>query len=208
MHIKLPPIVVQPVTLAGQRIRLEPLTLAHVPSLDEACRDSADGRRTIWRYLLDARIYRERGMEGLVRELLKRQETGTDVPLAIIDVATEQAIGTTRFMEIDADNHVVEVGTWIGLGYHREGVNLESKYLMLKHAFDTIGVMRVQFKIDHRNFASIDAIERIRAYREGVLRNHIILADGGLRSSVYYSIIDNEWPAIEVHLENLMARHA
>jgi N-acetyltransferase len=77
---------------------------------------------------------------------------------------------------------------------------------MLKHAFNEFGVMRVQFKIDHRNFASLDAIERIRAYKEGVLRNHIILADGTPRSSVYYSMLDSEWPAIEVHLENLMAR--
>jgi RimJ/RimL family protein N-acetyltransferase len=100
----------------------------------------------------------------------------------------------------------VEIGTFIGLNFQREGLNLESKQLMLKHAFGTLGVMRVQFKIDHRNFASLDAIERLRAYREGVLRNHILLADGSPRSSVYYSILDSEWPAIELHLEALMAR--
>jgi RimJ/RimL family protein N-acetyltransferase len=77
---------------------------------------------------------------------------------------------------------------------------------MLRHAFDTLGAVRVQFKIDHRNFASLDAIERLRAYREGVLRNHIILADGSPRSSVYYSILDSEWPAIDLHLEALLAR--
>jgi RimJ/RimL family protein N-acetyltransferase len=77
---------------------------------------------------------------------------------------------------------------------------------MLKHAFGTLGVMRVQFKIDHRNFASLDAIERIRAYREGVLREHILLADGTKRSSVYYSILESEWPAIELHLDSLTWR--
>jgi N-acetyltransferase len=117
-------------------------------------------------------------------------------------------VGTTRFMEIDVPNRVVEIGTWIGLNFQREGLNMESKRLMLKHAFDTLGVIRVQFKIDHRNFASIDAIERLRAYREGVLRNHIILSDGTPRSSVYYSILDSEWPAIKLHLDDLPSGYA
>lgn len=196
----------EPCTLVGKIIRIEPLSLAHVHALDEACRDTPCGKRSIWRYLLDARVYREHGMAGLVQSLLERQAAGTDLPFAIIDLKTGLAVGTTRYMEIEMDNRVVEIGTWIGLGSQREGVNLESKYLMLKHAFNEVGVMRVQFKIDHRNFASLDAIERIRAYKEGVLRNHIILADGTPRSSVYYSMLDSEWPAIEVHLENLMAR--
>ncbi len=195
-------------TLTGKHIRLEPLAQTHVSDLDYACQDSADGRRTIWRYLLDARVYRSTGMSGVVQTLLDRQSAGTDMPFAIIDLKSGNAVGTTRYMEIEVENKVVEVGTWIGLGYQREGINLESKYLMLKHAFDTMNVIRVQFKIDHRNFASLDAIERIRAYKEGVLRNHIILADGTPRSSVYYSMLDSEWPAIEIHLENLMTRVA
>jgi RimJ/RimL family protein N-acetyltransferase len=197
---------ITPVTLTGKHIRLEPLTMQHVSDLDYACKDSPDGKRTIWRYLLDARLYREHGMQGVVETLLKRQAAGTDLPFAIIDLKSGNAVGTTRFMEIDVENRVVEIGTWLGLAYQREGINLESKQLMLKHAFDTLGAIRVQFKIDHRNFASLDAIEKIRAYKEGVLRNHIILADGTPRSSVYYSMLDSEWPAIEVHLENLMAR--
>ena len=195
-------------SLFGRQIRLEPLNQGHVNALDYACKDSADSRQTIWRYLLDARIYREQGMEGIVRTLLERQAAGTDMPFAMIDLKSGNAVGTTRFMEMDLPNRVVEIGTWIGRGFQREGINLESKYLMLKFAFDTLKVMRVQFKIDHRNFASLDAIEKLRAYREGVLRNHIVLADGTPRSSVYYSILDSEWPAIEVHLENLMARQA
>lgn len=199
---------IKPTILTGKHLRLEPLSTAHIPDLDYACKDSPDGRRTIWRYLLDARIYRERGMAGMVKVLLDREANGTDLPFAIIDLKSGNAVGTTRYMEIDVDNRVVEMGTWIGLGFQREGLNLESKHLMLKHAFDTLGVVRVQFKIDHRNFASLDAIEHLRAYREGVLRNHIILADGTPRSSVYYSILDSEWPAIELHLEALLARSA
>ena len=196
----------KPVVLEGRQLRLEPLTMDHVADLDRACRDSKDGKRTIWRYLLDARVYREQGMDGIVKALLERQAAGTDLPFAIIEHKSGNAVGTTRFMEIERDNRVVEIGTWIGLGYQREGLNLESKQLMLKHAFNALGAVRVQFKIDHRNFASLDAIERIRAFREGVLRNHIILADGTPRSSVYYSILDTEWPAIEVHVESLMER--
>jgi len=204
----MPVMAVEPVTLVGKSIRLEPLAASHVPDLDYACRDPADGRRTIWRYLLDSRVYRETGMDGLVRELLARRERGTDMPFAIIDLRSGHACGTTRFMEIQPENRVVEIGTWIGLDFQREGLNLESKYLMLKHAFGALNAMRVQFKIDHRNFASIDAIERIKAMKEGISRNHIILHDGTPRSSVVYSILDTEWPAVEVHLENLMARAA
>jgi len=197
---------IAPFSVTGKAIRLEPLTEAHIPDLDYACKDPPDSRRTIWRYLLDARIYRESGMEGLVKELLARRARGTDLPLAIIDLKSGNACGTTRFMEIQLENRAVEIGTWIGLGYQREGANLESKYLMLKHAFDTLGLMRVQFKIDTRNFGSIDAIERIKATREGLARNHILLHDGTPRSSALYSILDSEWPAVEIHLENLMAR--
>ena len=197
---------IAPVTLTGRHLRLEPLTMAHVPDLDSACKDSPDGRRTIWRYLLDARIYREHGMAGLVRALLERQQAGRDLPFASGDLKSGNAVGTTRFMEIEIENRCVEIGTWIGLDFQRDRLNLDSKQLMLRHAFDTLRAMRVQFKIDYRNFASLDAIERLRAYREGVLRNHIILADGTPRSSVYYSILDTEWPAIDLHLENLMAR--
>jgi RimJ/RimL family protein N-acetyltransferase len=201
-----PIMAVAPVTLAGRLIRLEPLAEAHVPDLDYACKDPPDGRRTIWRYLLDSRTYRDGGMARVVRELMERRDAGTDLPFAIVDLKSGHACGTTRFMEIQPENRVVEIGTWIGLDFQREGINLESKYLMLKHAFGPLHAMRVQFKIDHRNFASIDAIERIRAIKEGIARNHIILHDGTPRSSVIYSILDTEWPAVEVHLESLMAR--
>jgi RimJ/RimL family protein N-acetyltransferase len=201
-----PIMTVEAVTLTGKGIRLEPLAESHIHDLDYACKDPPDGRRSIWRYLLDSRIYREGGMQRLVRELLERRARGTDFPFAMIDLKSGNAVGTTRYMEMQPENRVLEIGTWIGANFQREGINLESKYLMLKHAFGPLNAMRVQFKIDHRNFGSIDAIERIKAFKEGIARNHIILHDGTPRSSVIYSILDTEWPAVELHLENLMAR--
>ena len=197
---------IEPVTLEGKVIRLEPLGEAHVPDLDYACKDPPDSRRTIWRYLLDARVYRQAGMAGLVKDMLARQARGTDLPFAIVELKSGNAVGTTRYMEIQVENRALEIGTWIGIGHQGDGANLESKYLLLRHAFATLGAVRVQFKIDTRNFTSIDAIERIKATREGIVRNHIILHDGTPRTSVLYSILDTEWPAVEVHLENMMAR--
>ncbi len=178
--------------------------MRHATDLSEACLDAADGTRSIWHYLLDATIYRESGMQGLVASLLDRQIAGTDLPFAIVSLSTGQAVGTTRFMEIDRRNRVVEIGTFLGLNWQREGFNLDSKQLLLQHAFETLGAVRVQFKIDIRNEASINAIEQLHAQREGVLRNHIILADGTSRSSVYYSILKSEWPAIAIHIESLL----
>jgi RimJ/RimL family protein N-acetyltransferase len=199
---------IPPVTLAGTTIRLEPLSEAHIPDLEYACKDPPDSRRTIWRYLLDARLYREGGMQRVVKEFLARQAKGTDMPLAIIDLKSGNACGTTRFLEIQCENLTVEMATWIGLGYDRrvDAPNLESKYLMLQYAFEDLGLMRVHFKIDTRNFNSIDAIERIKATREGMARNHILLHDGTPRSSLLYSILDSEWPAVKLHMENLLAR--
>ena len=146
-------------------------------------------------------------MQGLVASLLDRQSAGTDLPFAIVSLSTGQAVGTTRFMEIDRRNRVVEIGTFLGLNWQREGFNLDSKQLLLQHAFETLGAVRVQFKIDTRNEASINAIEQLHAQREGVLRNHIILADGTSRSSVYYSILKSEWPATAIHIGSLL-KHA
>ena len=197
---------IPPVTLTGNVIRLEPLSEAHIPDLEYACKDPPDSRKTIWRYLLDARLYREGGMQRVVKEFLARQARGTDMPLAIIDLKSGNACGTTRFLDIQCENLAAEIATWIGLGYARDAANLESKYLMLQYAFEELGLMRIQFKVDTRNFNSIDAIERIKATREGMARNHILLHDGTPRSSILWSILDSEWPAVKIHMENLMAR--
>jgi RimJ/RimL family protein N-acetyltransferase len=134
--------------------------------------------------------------------MLQRAESGTDLPFAAIHLGTGKAIGATRYLDIRPQHRGLEIGgTWYGLEYQRTGVNTESKYLLLKHAFETIGCIRVQFKSDSRNDKSIAAITRIGAKPEGVLRNHMILQDGTLRHSAYFSILDSEWPDVKKMLE-------
>ena len=186
----------RPVTLIGKIIRLEPLSLMHVPELFTASDPS------IWKYMLYGDIESERDVENWVRDMLQRAESGSDLPFAVIYLATGKAIGATRYLEIRPQHKGLEIGgTWYGLEYQRTGVNTECKYLLLKHAFETLGCVRVQFKSDSRNEKSIAAIKRIGAKPEGILRNHMILSDGTLRHSAYFSILDREWSEVKKRLE-------
>jgi len=186
-----------PITLTGRHVRLEPLAEAHVPDL---CLVGLEP--SIWRNMLYGDIDSAAKMLGFVQDLLGRQAAGTDLPFAVIDRASGRAIGCTRFMDIQAWNRGVEIGgTWYGPTYQRTAVNTECKYLLLRHAFEVWGCIRVQFKTDRRNERSQRAIERLGALREGVLRNHMLRPDGTIRDSVYYSIIDSEWPAVKARLE-------
>jgi RimJ/RimL family protein N-acetyltransferase len=124
------------------------------------------------------------------------------LPFVVIHLATGMVVGTTRYLEIQLENRALEIGgTWYTPDYQRTAVNTESKYLLLRHAFETLGCVRVQFKTDLRNERSQKALERIGAVKEGVLRNHMILPDGSLRTSVFYSILDGEWPGVKSLLE-------
>jgi len=186
----------RPITLIGKIIRLEPLSLMHVPELFTASDPS------IWKYMLYGDIESERDVENWVRDMLQRAESGSDLPFAVIYLATGKAIGATRYLEIRPQHKGLEIGgTWYGLEYQRTGVNTECKYLLLKHAFETLGCVRVQFKSDSRNEKSIAAITRIGAKPEGILRNHMILSDGTLRHSAYFSILDSEWSEVKKWLE-------
>ncbi len=197
-------IKIQPVTLAGQVVRLEMLSARHVPDLTEAGQDA-----NIWKYMVYGTIQTSSQMAELVEELLRRQEKGTDLPFAVIHLTTNRAIGMTRFMDIRPQDHALEIGgTWYEPSYQRTAVNTESKLLLLAHAFDVIGCIRVQFKTDSRNIRSQEALERIGAVREGVLRNHMILHDGYIRDSVYYSIIASEWPGVKEYLVRKLQRSA
>jgi N-acetyltransferase len=188
---------IQPVVLSGRTVRLEPLSERHVPDLTIAGQDES-----IWKYMLYGTITTEEGMQAWVRDLLDRQARGTDLPFAVIYLEGGRVIGATRFMEIHPQHRGVEIGgTWYAAAYQRTVVNTECKYLLLCHAFDVWGCVRVQFKADLRNERSQRAIERIGATREGVFRNHMVLRDGVLRDSVYYSIIDREWPVVKRGLE-------
>ncbi len=184
---------IHPVTLTGKLIRLEPMTEDHVPAL---ARVGLEPR--IWQFMIYGQKNTEDDLRAWVREILRRQERGTDLPFTVILQSSGQPIGTTRFMEIQPQHRGLEIGgTWYGVDYQGSGVNAEAKLLLLTHAFEVWRCIRVQVKTDLRNLRSQRAIERLGAVKEGVLRNHVILADGYVRSSVLYSILDSEWPAVK-----------
>ncbi len=188
---------IQPVVLSGRYVRLEPLSEKHIPDLTLAGQDES-----IWEYMLYGMVTTEEKMRAWVQDLLNRQAQGTDLPFAVIHLESGRAIGSTRFMEIRPQHRGVEIGgTWYAPAFQRTVVNTECKYLLLCHAFDRWSCVRVQFKADSRNERSLRAIERLGATREGILRNHMVLPDGTLRHSVYYSIIDSEWPKTKRDLE-------
>ncbi len=193
---------VHPITLTGRVVRLEPLTEAHVADLTVAGQDAS-----IWRFMRYGTIRTAEQMAGLVRDLLRRQAQNTDLPFTVIHLATGRAIGMTRYLDIQPANRGLEIGgTWYAVAYQQTAVNTECKYLLLRHAFEDLGCIRVQIKTDLRNEWSQRAIERIGAVREGLLRNHIVLPDGTIRSSVIYSVLAEEWPAVKARLEEQRER--
>jgi RimJ/RimL family protein N-acetyltransferase len=141
-----------------------------------------------------------------VEGILALAAQGTDIPFAVIHMASGRVAGATRYMELRHAHRGVEIGgTWYGAEFRRTAVNTECKYLLLKYAFEEMGCIRVQFKTDLRNERSQQAIERIGAVKEGILRNHMILPDGTLRHSVYYSVLDSEWPSIKARLKHKLS---
>ncbi len=193
---------VAPVTLTGRHVRLEPLSEAHVKGLAAVGIDAE-----IWQLMPYGPIRTEDDIRSWVRSILKHADEGTDLPFAVIHLASGRVAGATRYMEIRPPHRALEIGgTWYGAEFRRTAVNTECKYLLLRHAFEDMGCIRVQLKTDSRNVRSQKAIERIGAKREGVLRNHMILPGGIVRDSVYFSILDSEWPAVKKHLETLLAR--
>ena len=191
-----------PIVLEGKIARLVPMAEAHAHELAEVGLDP-----DIWRHMLYGNIDSEEKLQAFVLSLLAQQAKGEALPFTVIFKPTGKAIGCTRYMAIDIRNRGVEIGgTWYGAEYQRTGVNTECKYLLLRHAFEVWGCIRVQLKTDARNTRSQAAIERIGAVKEGVLRNHMIRPDGTVRDSVMYSIIDTEWPQVKARLESLMER--
>jgi RimJ/RimL family protein N-acetyltransferase len=187
----------EPVTLMGKFVRLEPLSEAHMPSLAEVGLEPE-----IWRYMRYGKVETEEQLRVWAREILDQQAQGTDLPFAVIHLASGNAIGCTRYLNIDIPNHSLEIGgTWYGLEYQGTMVNTECKYLLLMHAFEALSCIRVWFKADRRNLRSMHALERLGAQKEGVLRNHMILPDGFIRDSVVFSILPEEWPPVKQKLE-------
>lgn len=193
---------VKPVVLTGKHVRLEPLTEAHTSGLAEI-----GIGQTFWDFMVYGDISSAADMQNWVLDILSRAEKGTDLPFVAIHLASGRIAGATRYLNIMPKDRGLEIGgTWYGLDFQRTPVNTECKYLLLRHAFETLGCIRVQLKTDLRNERSQKAIERLGAVKEGVLRNHMILPDGRYRHSVFYSILDTEWPVVKSKLEEMMNR--
>ncbi len=192
----------QPVLLSGRRVRLEPIGPQHARHLYEVGQDES-----IWRYLPTPPFTCLEDAENWVQMCVGRNETGQRLQFAVVLPHENRAIGSTGYLDIDRPNRTLEVGsTWYGVDYQRTFVNTECKYLLLKHAFVDLGARRVCIKTDTRNERSRRAIERIGGVQEGVLRNHRISWDGSNRDSVYFSIIEEEWPTARENLEQMLAR--
>lgn len=190
-----------PVTLHGRWVTLEPLESRHTADLFAAAQDE-----DIWRYLPAAMPRSLADMQTWTANALAVRNAGQMLPFAIVERTTGRAIGSTRYLDYSAFDRHIEIGwTWLGRDWWRTPLNTECKYLLLRHAFETLGCIRVQLKTDVRNERSQRAIERIGGVREGVLRKAVIVPkDGHQRWSVYYSILDDEWPAVRARLEERM----
>lgn len=187
-----------PIVLMGHSVRLEPLSEAHIRGLTAIGLDEE-----IWRHMPYGEMRDAAAVERWVRKLLELGQDGADIPFAVIHLATSRVAGATRYMDVRTSHRGLEIGgTWYGAEFRRTVVNTETKYLLLRHAFEQLGCIRVQFKTDLRNERSQRAIERLGAVKEGILRNHMILPDGTIRDSVYYSVLDSEWPAVRAGLEH------
>ena len=193
---------VKPITLTGKHVRLEPMTEAHAPALAEI-----GIGQSFWDFMVYGKINTVDDMRNWVLDVLSREKKGTDLSFVAIHLASGRVAGATRYLNIMPNDRGLEIGgTWYGPEFQRTAVNTECKYLLLQHAFETLGCIRVQLKTDSRNERSQKAIERIGAVKEGILRNHMILPDGYYRHSVYYSILDTEWPDVKKRLEEMMTR--
>ena len=194
---------VEPVTLTGRHARLEPMTEAHIPALAQI-----GVGRDFWHFMLYGDMRTEADMRAWVWEILARAQKGTDLPFVAVDLKSGRVAGATRYLNIMPKDRGLEIGgTWYGTEFQRTAVNTECKYLLLQHAFETLGAIRVQLKTDSRNVRSQRAIERLGAVKEGMLRNHMILPDGYIRHSVFYSILDSEWDGVKKNLEAMMAKY-
>jgi N-acetyltransferase len=192
-----------PFTLEGKHVRLEPLRSEHAASLWEIAKsDLADLFQWIPYQLATLADF-----EQFNAQVLDEQKLGLTVPFATFKRDSNQIVGTTRYMNMDLSNRKVEIGsTWIAVPWQRTIINTEAKYLMLKHAFDVWKCLRVELKTDARNERSRNAILRLGAKEEGTLRKHMLTWNGRQRDSVYFSILDTEWPGVKADLETKFGR--
>lgn len=194
---------VEPVTLEGSVVRLEPLSLHHVAPLTQVGLDAE-----LWRWTLSV-IQTPGDMRAYVERALSAAATGDEVPFATIDRATGRVVGSTRYLAIEPRHRRLEIGyTWLAQPWQRTAINTEAKLLLLAHAFHVVGALRVEFKTDSLNERSRSALLAIGAKEEGTLRNHMITDTGRRRHTVYFSVIEEEWPRVQQHLLSRLERLA
>jgi RimJ/RimL family protein N-acetyltransferase len=194
---------IQPVVLDGRMVRLEPLRREHLDGLAEVAFDPA-----LWRFTL-ARPVDRAGLEAWLQTALDNAEAGTEVPFATVDQASGRPIGSTRYLNIVPEHRRFEIGwTWLATTAQRTGANREAKLLQLTHGFEGLGANRIEFKTDSLNDKSRAALLGIGAQFEGIFRNHMVMPDGRLRHSAYYSVIRQDWPDVKARLTELLDRGA
>lgn len=190
-------------TLQGQRILLRPLEYSDAAALLHA---AADGE--LWNLTVTV-VPSASTVDNYLKKALDGRDAGTVMPFVIVLKDTGEVIGSTRFWKIDPLNRKLEIGSsWIAASWQKSFVNTEAKYLMLRHAFEVLGCVRVQFTTDENNQKSRNAILRLGAQQEGIVRHERIMPDGRKRNSVRFSIIDDEWPQVRLHLEQKLAAYA
>jgi len=192
--------VVKPTVLEGRVVRLEPLSLSHHEGLCQVGLDEG-----LWGFTTSL-VKTPDDLRRYIETALAWQRAGTALPFATVHREAGQVVGSTRFANIDSANRRLEIGwTWVARPWQRTAVNTEAKYLMLRHAFEDLGAIRVEFKTDALNQRSRVALLRIGARQEGIFRHHMVLESGRIRDSVYFSIIDDEWPEVKASLEARLA---
>lgn len=190
-----------PVELSGVRAHLAPMTFAHVEGLFAVARQVEIFRHLPYRFGQVA------DMEGYVQESLAAQLRGEELPFVYVDQENGQIVGSCKFLAIVPAHHRLEIGaTWLAPHLWGTHFNTECKYLLLRHCFEALRTIRVEFKTDERNMRSRMALDKIGAKQEGIFRNHMIRLDGSYRHSVYFSIIEEEWPAIKQRLERMLGK--
>jgi len=195
------PARVEPVILTGTVVRLEPLVLEHLDHLAQVGLDPV-----LWQWIAFPVRTRD-DLRRYIEAALADREAGRAMPFATIELASGRPIGSTRYGNIDLANRRVEIGwTWVAPAWQRTAVNTEAKLLMLEHAFEHLGCIRVEFKTDALNTQSRNALLGIGAQQEGILRQHMVTETPRLRDSVYFSILDSEWPAVKERLRARLSR--
>ena len=194
---------VQPITLRGHGLRLEPLSLAHEDGLRAAAADGA-----LWTIRVTS-VPEPEATRAYIETALRMQSQGTRLPFAVVDEASGQLLGTTSYHDILPDVRRLEIGyTWYAQRVQRSHVNTSCKLMLMAHAFDTLGCHVVGWRTDNFNFASQRAIERLGARKDGVIRGHALRRDGTIRDTVMYSLRSGEWPESRAHLLDRLARHS